>query len=201
MTEPQSLSKAEADRRASQASPLAFRSKLYLITRLGSLVMLTFDIQEQAVTSLQTSAYVKSLLGAFPIQQIQVTQGSGHLQLAMLVEHDCLCMVQVSKPAAADGATSPMRLEDLLKHGDTLPTAYGLTQVDVKGVTQLALNHFVTDNQCVLVANEEMLEVFRTKLVEDGGEVKIEFVRVLMVAKNDLPVVLVGGLAGIRFDM
>lgn len=44
------------------------------------------------------------------------------------------------------------------------------------------------------MANQDMLEVFRTNLVDTATEQKIEFTRVLLVKLNDLPLHLIGRL-------
>ena len=72
----------------------------------------------------KVSTYVKNILGAFPIMQINVVYGACHLQLAMLVEQDCICVVQASQSPAAG------RL-DLLNTDESLPLAYGLTQTSI----------------------------------------------------------------------
>ena len=43
---------------------------MYLITKLGTIIGLTFDMQLKIVTRAKVSTYVKNILGAFPITQI-----------------------------------------------------------------------------------------------------------------------------------
>ena len=57
------------------------------------------------------------------------------------------------------------------------------------------------DQQCVIVANQTMLEVFRTSLVRTTTENKVEFTRVLLVQLNDLPLHLIGRLDSLQFDL
>ena len=71
---------------------------MYLITRLGTIIGLTFDLHQKMVIRTKLSTYVKNILGAFPITQLQVAIGPSNMQLAMLVEHDCICLVQACNP-------------------------------------------------------------------------------------------------------
>ena len=57
------------------------------------------------------------------------------------------------------------------------------------------------DQQCVIVANQTMLEVFRTSLVRTTTENRVEFTRVLLVKLNDLPLHLIGRLDSLQFDL
>lgn len=58
----------------------------------------------------------------------------------MLVEPDCICIVQ----AAIQPTLSGGRI-DLLNEKDDLPLAYGLTQTDVTAVDQFKVNQYVMD--------------------------------------------------------
>ena len=100
---------------------------MYLITRLGTIIGLTYDFHSKVVVRTKVSVYVKNILGAFPITQLQVVCGPSHIQLAMLVDNDCICVVQANQ-AGMDGPI------DLLNENDSLPLAYGLTQTNVTGV-------------------------------------------------------------------
>ena len=66
---------------------------MYLITKLGTIIGLIFDMHSKVVIRTKVSTYVKNILGAFPITQLQIAVGPSHMQLAMLVEHDCICVV------------------------------------------------------------------------------------------------------------
>lgn len=114
----------------------------------------------------------------------------------MLVEPDCICIVQAAIQPTLNGERI-----DLLNEKDDLPLAYGLTQTDVTAVDQFKVNQYVQDQQCVIVANQSMLEVFRTSLVQTQTEQKIEFSRVLLVKMDDLPLHLIGRLESFQFDL
>ena len=112
------------------------------MTKLGTLVGLTVDLQSRVVVRTKVSTYVKNILGAFPIVKIQIVRGASHLQLAMLVEPDCICIVQASvDPSNFLGS----RRIDLLNERDDLPLAYGLTQTDVSAVDQFIVNQHASD--------------------------------------------------------
>lgn len=112
----------------------------------------------------------------------------------MLVEQDCICVVQAS------GIPGSPRL-DFLNQDESLPLAYGLTQTEVSGVDQFRVNPYSLDQQCVIVANSTMLEVFRKTLVHTATEQKIEFTRILLVQLSDLPLHLIGRLESLQFDL
>ena len=57
------------------------------------------------------------------------------------------------------------------------------------------------DQQCAVVANATMLEVFRTSLVNSATEQRIEFTKVLLVELSDLPLHLIGRLESLQFDL
>lgn len=141
---------------------------MYLITRLGTIIRLVYDLHKKVVTGVKVSTYVKNILGAFPITQLKIAVGPTHMQLAMLVEQDCICVVQASSPPTLGPATTG--LIDMLNENDSLPLAYGLQQTDITGVDQLKVNQYALDNQGVVVANSEMIEVFRTRLVQMDAE-------------------------------
>ena len=61
----------------------------------------------------------------------------------------------------------------MLNENDSLPLAYGLQQTDITGVDQLKVNQYALDQQGVVVANSEMIEVFRTQVVQMDAEQKI----------------------------
>ena len=104
VTEPQTIVDAEATSTNSRQSaglrgaqqqqqPFRFEAKMYLITRLGTIIGLTYDFHSKVVVRTRVSTYIKNILGAFPITQLQIVYGSSHMQLAMLVEQDCICVV------------------------------------------------------------------------------------------------------------
>ena len=82
-----------------------------------------------------------------------------------------------------------------------MPLAYGLTQTEVTNVDQFRVNPYALDQQCVIVANSTMLEVFRKTLVITAAESKVEFTRVLLVQLSDLPLHLIGRLESLQFDL
>lgn len=87
----------------------------------------------------KVSTYVKNILGAFPISSINIVYGHSHLQLAMLVEQDCICVIQASQDPQV--GENPSRI-DLLNENDSLALAYGLTQTDVANVDQFKVNPY-----------------------------------------------------------
>ena len=48
-------------------TPFKFQAKLYLVTRLGTIIGLTFDFARKVVVGVKVSTYVKNILGAFPM--------------------------------------------------------------------------------------------------------------------------------------
>ena len=92
VTEPQTIVDAQATAansrqsagvRASgaqqQQQPFRFEAKMYLITRLGTIIGLTYDFQSKVVVRTRLSTYIKNILGAFPITQLQIVYGASHM--------------------------------------------------------------------------------------------------------------------------
>ena len=52
---------------------------MYLITRLGTIIGLTYDFQSKVVVRTRLSTYIKNILGAFPITQLQIVYGASHM--------------------------------------------------------------------------------------------------------------------------
>ena len=77
------------------------------------------------------------------------------MQLAMLVEHDCICIVQTEQPRSYQLMNKQVTL---LNEHDITPSI-GLAQCGVPNVEQFKVNDHAKDEQCVLVANKTMLEV------------------------------------------
>jgi len=47
--------------------PFKFEAKMYLITRLGTVIGLTYDFHGKLVIRTKVSTYIKNILGAYPI--------------------------------------------------------------------------------------------------------------------------------------
>ena len=43
---------------------------MYLITKLGTIIGLTFDMHSKVVIRTKVASYIKNILGAFPITQL-----------------------------------------------------------------------------------------------------------------------------------
>ena len=93
VSDPQTLTEAPATREGYPLIPFNFEAKIYLITRLGTIIGLTYDIHGKQVIRTKVSHYIKEMLDSFQIVQIQIVRGPSHMQLAMLVEPDCICIV------------------------------------------------------------------------------------------------------------
>lgn len=77
-------------------------SVVYLITELGTLVALLYDLGKGQVVNVSTADFLKKLV-CYKIKRIQITQSVvseepepvSRMTLAMLLEHDCVCVVDV----------------------------------------------------------------------------------------------------------
>lgn len=92
----------ERQPQAKRQDDFFYGSVIYLITEMGSLIHLQYDFKRKQVMRIQTSDFLKKLV-CYKIKQITVTQSSAtddedpiaRLQMAMLIEHDCLCLVDL----------------------------------------------------------------------------------------------------------
>ena len=106
-----------------------FQATIYLITELGTIVGLTFDFAQQLVVKIRISDHIKNLV-CFRIKQVAVTQGEVHMQMAMLVEHDCICIVHTEQPKSYQLMNKQVTL---LNEHDIAPTI-GLVQCGIPNV-------------------------------------------------------------------
>ena len=63
--------------------------RFYLITEYGTLIQLVFDCRDKVVKDVKVTSYIKDMV-VFKIMKIKATE---NLQICMLIEHDCLCLV------------------------------------------------------------------------------------------------------------
>ena len=78
------------------------------------------------VVKTRISEYIKNLV-CFRIKQVQVTQGETHMQLAMIVENDFICIVQTEQPRSYQLLNKQVTL---LNEFDITPS-FGLEQCGV----------------------------------------------------------------------
>jgi hypothetical protein len=78
--------------------------------------------------------------------------------------------------------------------------ANGIVMCNVPGANELIMNQHAQDDPQVIVANQNMIEIFQASRTLDEGVPKISLARLFLIGKQDLPV-HIATLDAIAFDL
>jgi hypothetical protein len=79
------------------------------------------------------------------------------------------------------------------------PFAIGITECKAQFAHEIMINQHAVEDPQVIVANQEMIEIFQSAHVLHEGQPKIQLKRMFLVAKNQLPL-HINSLSSIAFD-
>jgi len=134
---------------------------IYCICLKGTIIGLWYDFIKQSVIKVHITQYIKTLIG-FDIRKIVAHQNTESIMLAILVEGDVICIVQIEHNCEADKSLTMLQVDKNKDDPDILDMSFsiGLEQCSAKSATEIIVNKHNLDDPQIIVANEAMIEIF-----------------------------------------